>query len=68
MSDETERWRTSTEVCDHLAISDNTMQRWIAERGMPVHRVGRTLRFKFSEIDTWIRSGKAAGEKPGDQA
>ena len=67
MSDEEERWRTANEMCEHLAISDNTLQRWISIRGMPVHRVGRTLRFKFSEVDAWVRSGKDSDERPGSK-
>jgi hypothetical protein len=39
----------------------------MSERGMPVHRVGRSLRFKLTEIDTWIRSGQAAGDKDEDR-
>ena len=60
MIDVVDRWRTKIEACEYLAISDNTLHRWISQRGMPVHRVGRTLRFKFSEIDAWILSRQAA--------
>lgn len=63
MSNEADRWRTANEMCEYLAISDNTLQRWISIRGMPVHRVGRTLRFKFSEVDAWVRSGKESDER-----
>jgi len=56
MAEDVDRWHTAAELCDYLAISDNTMQRWISGRGLPVHRVGRALRFKFSEIDEWVRS------------
>ena len=55
MPDAEDRWRTTAEVLEYLAISEATLQRWIADRGLPVERVGRTLRFKFSEIDTWVR-------------
>jgi excisionase family DNA binding protein len=58
-----EPWVTSEEICKYLRISANTLTRWIADRGMPVHRVGRSLRFKVAEIDEWIRSGHAAGDK-----
>jgi excisionase family DNA binding protein len=61
MSNEPERWRTSAEVAKYLAISEATLQRWISERKMPVHRVGRTLRFKLSEIDAWVRAGDSQG-------
>jgi excisionase family DNA binding protein len=60
-----ERWRTTAEALEYLAISDATLQRWIVDRGMPVHRVGRTLRFKFSELDSWVRNGVTAGHKKG---
>jgi excisionase family DNA binding protein len=62
-----EPWVTSDEICKHLRISVNTLTRWMSERGMPVHRVGRSLRFKLTEIDTWIRSGQAAGDKDEDR-
>jgi excisionase family DNA binding protein len=59
-----EHWRTASEACEHLNISENTLLRWIAQRAMPVHRIGRTLRFKFSEIDNWICSGRPAAVTP----
>lgn len=59
-----EHWRTASEACEHLNISENTLLRWIAQRAMPVHRIGRTLRFKFSEIDNWICSGRPAVVAP----
>lgn len=67
MADEADRWRSTAETREYLAVSDNTLQRWISHRGLPVHRVGRTLRFKFSEIDEWVRSSKGSADKPGDQ-
>jgi len=63
MAKEVDRWRTSAEVCEYLAISENTLQRWLAARGLPVHRVGRTLRFTVSEIDEWVRSSKGTADK-----
>lgn len=67
MADDADRWRTTAEVCEHLAVSDNTLQRWIAQRGLPVHRVGRTLRFKFSEIDAWVRGSRGISGGPSDK-
>jgi excisionase family DNA binding protein len=64
MPDEPERWRTAAEASEYLAISEATLQRWLSERNLPVHRVGRTLRFKLSEIDAWVRAGGAAERAP----
>lgn len=30
---------------------------------MPVYKVGRLWKFKLSEVDEWIRSSGAAGDK-----
>jgi len=66
MSKSREPWATSEEICTYLRISPNTLTRWIAARGMPAHRVGRSLRFKVAEVDAWIRSGAAAEDKSED--
>ena len=58
-----EPWVTSEEICKYLRISANTLTRWIADRGMPGQRVGRSLRFKVSEVDAWIRRTPAADDK-----
>ena len=50
-----ERWYSMNEVCKHLAITRDTCLTWIDKRGMPGVKVGRTWRFKISEIDEWMR-------------
>ena len=51
-----ERWYSMNEVCEYLAITRDTCLTWIEKRGMPGVKVGRTWRFKISEIDEWMRS------------
>ena len=41
-------------------IGRETILQWIAKRNMPAYKVGRLWKFKFSEVDDWIRSGGAA--------
>ncbi len=53
-----ERWVDVDEVAAHLGVAKDSVYRWIEERGLPAHRVGRLFRFKLSEIDTWVRQGK----------
>ena len=53
----TESWATLQEVTEHLKVSEDTIHRWMVNRGMPAHRVGRVWRFKLTEIDTWVRDG-----------
>jgi excisionase family DNA binding protein len=50
-----ERWVGAEDVADHLGVAKDSVYRWIEERDLPAHRVGRLFRFKLSEIDEWVR-------------
>lgn len=57
---EIERWVSSKEAAEHLGVNKDTLQRWINNKTIPCHRVGRLWKFRLSEIDNWIQSGGAA--------
>ncbi len=50
-----ERWVSVEDVATHLGVAKDSVYRWIDEKGLPAHRVGRLFRFKLSEIDEWVR-------------
>ena len=52
-----EPWVDTEQVAAYLGVQKHSIYRWIEERGFPVHRAGRLLRFKLSEVDEWMRSG-----------
>lgn len=60
-----DRWLSVDEIAEHLGVKRDTVYRWISERGMPSHRVGRLWKFNKEEINEWIRSGGAA-DKPDE--
>jgi excisionase family DNA binding protein len=55
-----EPWVTLDDITRHLGVSRDTIYRWIDDRGLPAHKVGRLWKFKVSEVDAWVRDGKAA--------
>lgn len=55
-----ERWCSTKEMCEYLGVSRDTLLTWINEKKMPANKVGRSWKFKTSEVDAWIKSGKAA--------
>jgi excisionase family DNA binding protein len=59
-----ERWVGVEDVATHLGVAKDSVYRWIEEKGLPAHRVGRLLRFKISEIDEWVRQDKGRGNAP----
>ena len=45
----------------YLGIKAVTLRNWIKKKpDIPAHRVGKLWKFKRSELDEWIASGKSA--------
>jgi excisionase family DNA binding protein len=59
-----ERWVGVQDVAAHLGVAKDSVYRWIDERGLPAHRVGRLFRFKLSEIDEWVRQDDEQEKTP----
>ena len=53
------RYYSMPEIMQYLGVSRDSVLRWIATKEMPAHKVGKNWKFKISEIDEWINSGKA---------
>jgi len=53
-----ERWVGVEVVAAHLQVAKESIYRWIDSKEFPAHRVGRLLRFKLSEVDTWVTKGE----------
>ncbi len=46
------------EISEYLGITRDTTLAWIEKRGMPGVKIGRTWKFKISEVDSWMRSNQ----------
>jgi len=55
-----ERWLSVDEIAQHLGIKKDTVYKWVRNKKMPSHKVGRLLKFQAGEVDRWVREGKAA--------
>jgi excisionase family DNA binding protein len=56
-------WLSAADIAAHLGVTKDTIYAWIAEKGMPAHKVGRLWRFQPSEVDDWVRSGSAGSPR-----
>jgi excisionase family DNA binding protein len=61
-----DRWLSVDEIVAYLGVSRDTIYAWIAERGLPAHRVGRLWKFKKDAVDAWIQSGGADATRVAD--
>lgn len=60
MNIQEEKWSSLDETAEHIGVSKDTVRNWIKKGNIPAHKVGRLWKFKLSEVDEWIRSGKSA--------
>ncbi len=60
-TDNTEKWIGIEEAAEHLGIKVSTLREWIKkEKDIPAHKIGKLWKFKCSELDEWVKSGKSA--------
>lgn len=54
------QWISIEELSEYLGISAVTIRFWIRSgKDIPAVRIGRQWRFRISDIDEWIKSGKS---------
>ncbi len=55
-----DRWLSVDEIGDYLGIKRDTVYKWISEKQMPAHKIGRLWKFKKDQVDAWVEAGEAA--------
>ncbi len=56
-----EKWVGIDEAAEHLGIKPVTVRDWIKKnKGIPAHKIGKKWKFKYSELDEWVKSGESA--------
>ena len=62
MDNKTYKYISIDEAAEYLGIKTVTLRGWIKDRKkeIPAHRIGKFWKFKYSELDDWINSGKSA--------
>lgn len=55
-----DKWIGLDEAAEYLGIKPVTLRKWIKEnKEVPAHKIGRLWKFKCSELDDWVKSGKS---------
>ena len=55
-----ECWIGITEAAEHLGVTKDSIRNWIRKTEIPAHKIGKLWKFKKSELDEWVKSGKSA--------
>ncbi len=51
-------WLSIDELTAHYGIPKNSQASLRSKRKIPFHKIGRMIKYKISDIDAWIESGK----------
>ena len=60
MSETNEKWSNLEETAEYLGVTKDTIRSWIKKTDIPAHKIGRLWKFKFSEVDEWVKNIESA--------
>lgn len=57
-----DKWISIEEAAEYLGIKPVTLRGWILSKkeDIPANKIGKQWKFKVSELDEWVKSGKSA--------
>ena len=60
-----DKWISIDEAAEYLGIKTVTLRSWIrnGKEGLPAQKIGKQWKFKISELDEWVKSGKSASRQ-----
>ena len=57
----TDKWINIDEAAEYLGVKSGTIRDWIRKgKDIPAQKIGKQWKFKCSELDEWVKSGKSA--------
>ena len=61
VEDYMDKWISIDEAADYLGVNKDTIRNWKKkENGIPANKIGKQWKFKRSDLDEWVKSGKSA--------
>ncbi len=53
-----DKWVNLEDIADYLNVTLETVRTWVREGKLPAFKAGRLYKFKLSDVDEWVRTGK----------
>jgi excisionase family DNA binding protein len=60
VNENNDKWIGIEEAAEYMDVTKDTVRNWIKKTSIPAHKIGKLWKFKKSELDAWIKSGKSA--------
>ena len=55
-----DKWIGIEEAANFLGVTKDTIRNWIKKNKIPAHKIGKLWKFRKSELNEWVLSGKSA--------
>lgn len=65
---EIEKWVNLEDIANHLSVSTDTVRNWIKSGKILFYRAGKRYKFRISEVDEWLKSGKMNDDSQDDES
>ena len=60
VNENNEKWIGIEEAAEYMDVTKDTVRNWIKRTDIPAHKIGKLWKFKKSELDAGIKSGRSA--------
>ena len=60
VNENNEKWIGIEEAAEYMDVTKATERTWIKRTDITAHKIGKLWKFKKSELDAWIKSGRSA--------
>lgn len=61
MNEMSDKWISIDAAAEYLDVNKDSIRNWIKKgTDIPAHKIGKQWKFKKSELDEWVKSGKSA--------
>ncbi|HCM15276.1 MAG TPA: transcriptional regulator [Candidatus Cloacimonas sp.] len=58
-----DRWLSVEEISVYLGVTKDTVYKWLSEKKLPAHKVGRLWKFKKEDVDVWVKAQSNSHKK-----
>jgi DNA (cytosine-5)-methyltransferase 1 len=58
-----DRWLSTSDLCQYLSISNDTLYRWIQNNEFPAQKIGKRWKALKGQVDSWISSRTGIDEQ-----
>ncbi|WP_346914155.1 helix-turn-helix domain-containing protein [Clostridium sp.] len=55
-----DKWIGIEEAANYLDVTKDTIRNLIKKTDIPANKIGKLWKFKRSELDAWVKSGKSS--------